>query len=46
MRELDKGLDISLTGAGAEKAISVFHSNHYVKEYIPKEKKITPLGPH
>ena len=25
-----------------EKAISVYHSNHFIKEYIPKEKKIVP----
>ena len=26
-----------------EKAISVYHSNHFIKEYIPKEKEITFL---
>lgn len=25
-----------------EKAITVFHSNHFIKEYIPKEKTIEP----
>jgi hypothetical protein len=28
-----------------EKAISVYHSNHFVDEYIPKEKEIPPLAP-
>jgi hypothetical protein len=26
-----------------EKLISVYHSNHFIKEYIPKEKEIVPL---
>ena len=26
-----------------EKAISVYHSNHFIKEYIPKEKDITSI---
>ena len=26
-----------------EKAISVYHSNHFIKEYIPKEKDIAPI---
>jgi len=26
-----------------EKAISVYHSNHFIKEYIPKEKDIVPI---
>lgn len=26
-----------------EKTISVYHSNHYIKEYIPKEKEIKPI---
>ena len=26
-----------------EKAISVYHSNHFIKEYIPKEKDIVPV---
>jgi hypothetical protein len=26
-----------------EKAISLYHSNHFIKEYIPKEKDITPI---
>ena len=25
-----------------EKAVSVFHSNHFIKEFIPKEKNIRP----
>ena len=27
-----------------EKAITVYHSNHFIKEYIPKEKDITPIA--
>ena len=27
-----------------EKAISVYHSNHFIKEYIPKEKDIQPIA--
>ncbi|OGC79686.1 MAG: hypothetical protein A2W07_01110 [candidate division Zixibacteria bacterium RBG_16_43_9] len=26
-----------------EKAITVYHSNHFIKEYIPKEKEIKPI---
>jgi hypothetical protein len=26
-----------------EKLVSVYHSNHFIKEYIPKEKEIVPL---
>lgn len=26
-----------------EKAISVYHANHFIKEYIPKEKDIVPI---
>jgi len=26
-----------------EKVISVYHSNHFIKEYIPKEKDIVPI---
>ena len=26
-----------------EKLITVYHSNHFIKEYIPKEKLITPM---
>jgi hypothetical protein len=26
-----------------EKAISVYHSNHFIKEYIPKEKDVQPI---
>jgi len=29
---------------GIEKAISVYHSNHFIKEYIPKEKAIQPIA--
>lgn len=27
-----------------EKLISVYHSNHFIKEYIPKEKDIVPIA--
>ena len=27
-----------------EKAISVYHSNHFIKEYIPVEKEITAVA--
>ena len=27
-----------------EKLISVYHSNHFIKEYIPKEKDIAPIA--
>ena len=27
-----------------EKAITVYHSNHFIKEYIPKEKEIKPIA--
>ncbi|MGB3400509.1 MAG: hypothetical protein WBA34_10140, partial [Candidatus Deferrimicrobiaceae bacterium] len=26
-----------------EKSISVYHSNHFIKEYIPEEKVVQPL---
>ena len=26
-----------------EKAITVYHSNHFIKEYLPKEKEIRPI---
>ena len=27
-----------------EKAITVYHSNHFVKEFIPMEKEVKPLA--
>jgi hypothetical protein len=27
-----------------EKAITVYHSNHFIKEYIPREKEIKPIA--
>ena len=27
-----------------EKIISVYHSNHFIEEYIPKDRKITPVN--
>ena len=26
-----------------EKAISVYHSSHFIKEYIPKDKEVIPI---
>jgi hypothetical protein len=26
-----------------EKVITVYHSNHFINEYIPKEKEIKPI---
>jgi hypothetical protein len=28
---------------GLEKMITIYHSNHFIKEYIPKEKEIRPI---
>lgn len=28
-----------------EKVVTIYHSNHFIKEYIPKEKEIKPIYP-
>ena len=40
------GIELFIFGIALviEKAISVYHSNHFIKEYIPKEKDITPIA--
>lgn len=39
------GIELFISGIVLviEKAISVYHSNHFIKEYIPKEKDIVPV---
>jgi len=39
-----KGVELFIFGIALviEKAISVYHANHFIKEFIPKEKDIVP----
>ena len=40
------GVDLSIFAIALviEKAITVYHSNHFIKEYIPKEKEMRPIA--
>lgn len=37
------GLVIFALALAIEKALTVYHSNHFIKEYIPKQKEIMPI---
>jgi hypothetical protein len=40
-----EGLVVFGVALAIEKAVSVYHANHFIKEFIPAEKDVKPYGP-